>query len=403
MANIEMQSFESVETWILRNSLKGYEPKDIVGTKPFIFLRHKMGDPLKVVTRKDSKSIFQYFLAPFYQTKFFQILVRRMLLVRKRKDPQTVAMLARAYMRQYPSSGSKAALGQTICSYLDWLIDNPSKGYKHLAYGFQFKWPHSPTELWAEGTPQSTMITYAGNAFLEGYELFGKKKYLDAALSCAHFCMEDLNIDHVRKDALALSYSPLDHDHVINVDAHVGALLARLHKYKPSRKMLDFAIKCFNFVVQSQAKDGTWTYRAPPEKYLGPPDNYHTGDILEYLFTFQHVLNDKRYDKAIRKGLNAYINYFFTEQGIPKMSPDSIYPIDIHSSAQSIIALMMLKGYDSRCEPMAKKVAEWTIRNMQDKKGCFYFRKYKTGLIDKTPFMRWNQAWMFYALSWRIH
>jgi hypothetical protein len=47
---------------------------------------------------------------------------------------------------------------------------------------------------------------------------------------------------------------------------------------------------------------------------------------------------------------------------------------------------------------MAKKVAAWTIANMQDDSGYFYYRRYPL-LTAKTPYFHWGQATMFKALS----
>jgi hypothetical protein len=46
----------------------------------------------------------------------------------------------------------------------------------------------------------------------------------------------------------------------------------------------------------------------------------------------------------------------------------------------------------------SKIIANWTITEMQDKKGFFYYRKLKT-YTNKISFMRWGQAWMFVALT----
>jgi hypothetical protein len=47
---------------------------------------------------------------------------------------------------------------------------------------------------------------------------------------------------------------------------------------------------------------------------------------------------------------------------------------------------------------LINKVLNWTINNMQSKKGYFYFQK-KKGITSKIAYMRWAQAWMFYAFS----
>jgi hypothetical protein len=48
--------------------------------------------------------------------------------------------------------------------------------------------------------------------------------------------------------------------------------------------------------------------------------------------------------------------------------------------------------------PMARKTADWTITNMLHPDGFFYYQIHKNRVI-KTPFMRWAQAWMAYALA----
>ena len=53
-----------------------------------------------------------------------------------------------------------------------------------------------------------------------------------------------------------------------------------------------------------------------------------------------------------------------------------------------------MKEYES----LVDKVLSWTIEHMCAKKGYFYYQKRKLFTI-KIPYMRWSQAWMFYALS----
>jgi hypothetical protein len=46
----------------------------------------------------------------------------------------------------------------------------------------------------------------------------------------------------------------------------------------------------------------------------------------------------------------------------------------------------------------ARRVADWTLKNMQAPEGYFYYRKYPF-ITNKTPTMHWGQATMFAALS----
>jgi len=44
-------------------------------------------------------------------------------------------------------------------------------------------------------------------------------------------------------------------------------------------------------------------------------------------------------------------------------------------------------------------VAGWTIENMQDDDGHFYYRRYNSWLVNKTPTLHWGQATMLSALA----
>ena len=50
---------------------------------------------------------------------------------------------------------------------------------------------------------------------------------------------------------------------------------------------------------------------------------------------------------------------------------------------------------------LANKVLHWTIENMQDQKGYFYYQL-KEGISSKIPYMRWSNAFMFYAMSYYL-
>ena len=106
---------------------------------------------------------------------------------------------------------------------------------------------------------------------------------------------------------------------------------------------------------------------------------------------------DDSFTESLDKGFLFYINTFFTNNGTPKYYDNSIYPIDIHSSAQLIITLSHLNksvAYNSLIE----KVLNWTIDHMQSDKGFFYYQ-INRHFTSKIPYMRWSQAWMFYAFS----
>jgi len=54
---------------------------------------------------------------------------------------------------------------------------------------------------------------------------------------------------------------------------------------------------------------------------------------------------------------------------------------------------------DGEALNLAKKVALWTIQNMQDKEGFFYYRQYPIGIKAKAPMLHWAQATTYKALT----
>jgi len=101
---------------------------------------------------------------------------------------------------------------------------------------------------------------------------------------------------------------------------------------------------------------------------------------------------------ALEEGFRYYKENFFLEDGIPKYYHNKIYPIDIHSVAQSIVTFVKLRDLSRGNISQALKVVQWGIENMQDKRGFFYFQKDKY-YTNKILYVRWSQAWMAYALA----
>ena len=55
--------------------------------------------------------------------------------------------------------------------------------------------------------------------------------------------------------------------------------------------------------------------------------------------------------------------------------------------------------YDNESLDLGLKVANWTIDNMQDKDGHFYYRQYPLNIKAKTPMLHWAQATTYKALA----
>jgi hypothetical protein len=104
------------------------------------------------------------------------------------------------------------------------------------------------------------------------------------------------------------------------------------------------------------------------------------------------------FDNALRRGYDFWVEQFFLADGWPKYFPDHLYPVDIHSAASAIIALIELRRHIPNTLLLAKEIANWTLDNLRDEQGFFYYQKRRSFTV-KIPYMRWSQAWMMYALA----
>ncbi|MCD6401330.1 MAG: hypothetical protein J7L73_05310, partial [Anaerolineales bacterium] len=74
------------------------------------------------------------------------------------------------------------------------------------------------------------------------------------------------------------------------------------------------------------------------------------------------------------------------------------YPIDSQCASQAIETLANFSDYDESSLELGLRVAKWTIENMQDKAGYFYFMKYPL-ITLKVPMIHWGQATTYRALA----
>ena len=74
-----------------------------------------------------------------------------------------------------------------------------------------------------------------------------------------------------------------------------------------------------------------------------------------------------------------------------------MYPIDIHCPGQLFVTLSKLNFFKLH-KDLAFKVMNWTINNMQNRNGYFYYQLKKV-ISSKIPYMRWSNAFMFNAMS----
>ncbi len=280
------------------------------------------------------------------------------------------------------------------------LISLRSKGDYHGAcWGYNFDWQARGGLFFPAYTPTVVATNFCATALMEAYEITGEKKFLDVALTSAEFVLRDLHRHETKDGGFLFSYSPLKgNDTVYNASLLGSRLLAFCYNYTREKNYLEAAHASVKACVNGQAKDGSWVYGLSDlQRWI---DSFHTGYNLDGLIAFEEQTGVTDFHDAIEKGFQFYVENFFESNGVPKYYHNQIYPIDIHCPGQLMVTLSRLHKFEENRE-LADKVMEWAIMNMQDWRGYFYYQL-KPGISSKISYMRWSNAFMFYAMSYYL-
>lgn len=369
---------QKLEEYCEKELWKGYDPYDGLNSKLFKVL------PLK------SKPLFR--LGWCYLIRNIPFNIRPFLLISRGYNPKALALFIFSYVRLYKLYGDKRYLCKA--KFLARLLEEKQiTKFRGPSWGYNFPW-QSKALYAPEGIPNAICTTFAGQAFLDLQGLTGGDSYLKLSRSICDFILNDLNRLETPK-GICFSYTPLDQVWVHNVNLWIAAYLARVWSLTGEDFLLDFARRAVEFTLSHQNPDGSWYY-GTGNKHLLYIDNYHTGFNIVALKDFIDYSGEKAYQEALLRGFNYYTKTFFLSNGAPRYYHNKIFPMDIHCCAQGIITHTAM-GYFEK----ADKIALWAFDNLFDKKkGFFYYRKLPAYVI-KIPFIRWGEAWMHFALTFR--
>jgi hypothetical protein len=244
--------------------------------------------------------------------------------------------------------------------------------------------------------PNAVATCFAGNALLDAHEVFGDPRARQMAESAGEFLITRLNRSVDTPGQLCFSYTPADRTRIYNSSAMVATFLVRLAADSGDRRSTSLARRAMQYLADAQRPDGSWAYGAKHTQQWS--DNFHTGYILLALHAYQHFTGDVTFAAALRRGFQDFRSSFFLPDGTPKYSRASRYPVDIHAAAQAILTFSAFQQEDPGAGALAFRVAGWTLANMRNSDGSFIFQRHRFW-TDRTPYMRWGQAWMFRALA----
>lgn len=332
--------------------------------------------------------------------------LRTIAAIPKQHNPKAIALFLSGYCNLYhavsanprlqDAFGHKDQVKSKISSLARLLLSLRSEGPYHGAcWGYNFDWQSRRAFLFPRFTPTVVVTSFCASALFDAYEITGDTELLNHALSTARFVINDLHRTP-RDRGFLFSYSPIPgNDTVLNASLLGVKILCLCYKYSRDAALLALASEVVAAVCDAQNPDGSWKYGLlPVQSWI---DSFHTGYNLEALHTYSSLTGDTSFDRNIRLGLDFYVNNFFEPDGTPKYYHNKTYPVDIHCPAQLLVTLASMNQLPRHRE-LADRVVQWTLRNMQDKKGYFYYQ-IRPVISSKIPYMRWSNAFMFNALA----
>lgn len=378
-----------IETVVRSTALKLLEycrANDWAGYDPYDALNSRVFKALPILDFKIAR------LALTQVVKRSPINLRPLLLIPKTHNPKGIALFLSSLIKLERTGLNDG--DELIRSMAEKLLSLRVSDRRYASWGYSFDW-QTRSYLVPKATPNIICSTFAANALLDGYERSPYCPWLDIAVSTADFILDTL---YWREDpsVACFSYTPIARAQVHNANLLGAALLCRVSRLSGEARFLEPALDAVRYSSSRQREDGSWAYgEAPIQNWV---DNFHTGFNLVAMRRIRDYTGKTEFDTSIRRGFEFFKSHFFREDGAPKYYHNATYPIDIHSVAQGIITLAEFTDFGEDNVDLACSVMNWTLANMWDRHGFFYYQKSPYYTV-RTPFMRWSQAWMLLALS----
>lgn len=404
MANEVEQAFADLFQWCRSRNFAGYDPFDALNSRVF------QSTPLR--NSRSARLIWTQL------SKRSPINLRAIAGVPAQTNSKGLALFALAALANYRRRKTVEAETEAR-KILNQLMESRIEGYSGAAWGYNFAW-QSRNFYAPQGTPMIVPTAFAARALVEASQtLAGPEKssrkgglppfqpgdsvqvrdpYLELARSSCDFILNDLKRTVETETEVCFSYSPLDQTRIYNASLLAAETLTSVGAPTGETKWCDLATRAARYVVRAQRADGSWGYGAGQgQEWV---DNFHTAYVLVSLERIRKQCqgNEAGLDQALERGYAFWRERFFLADGWPKYYHDSLYPADAHAAATAIVALLELQDIDPSALDLAERIADWALRNLRDRQGFFYYQR-QHFYTDRTPYMRWTQAWMLYALG----
>ena len=378
MRSLITASLQKLEKWVEINHYKGYDPFDGLSSflRPLTFGNLFLDRLLMQLVRQSPINI-----RPFLGIKPLNSTIGR-------------GYFAWGYLTMLKVTGDEKYKDKAV-SCLQWLVENKAPGFKDHSWGKHFDYA-SRGGRYSRLEPITVWTSLIGQVFLDAHEILEDSRYLHIATSICNWIV-DLPRNET-DSGICLDYTSSGDGNctIHNQSMLAAALLARSAKHTGNPECLRVAKKAMEYSCTRQRPNGAWYYAEASNHHW--IDNFHTGYNLDALKCYIDNTNDRTFEENLSRGFRYYIGNFFERNGRPKYYHNRVYPVDIQCAAQAIDTLTNFSEYDESSLELALKVAKWTIENMQDKDGYFYYRQYPL-IKAKAPMIHWGQATMYKALT----
>jgi hypothetical protein len=371
VSDLFQTAYDQLLTWCRDRDFAGHDPFDALNSTVF--------QATPFANSRNARFIWTQLI------KRSPVDLRTLIRVPAQRNAKGIGLFALATMKQSPVDA---------CRLLSDLFELRVEGYSGLAWGYNFDW-QSRNFFAPRGTPTIVPTAFAARAFIEDAD--DDSGSLEIARSVCDFILRDLPRPVDTQNEICFSYTPLDNTQIYNASLLAAEVLASVGKLTGESELCDVAMRAARFVVNHQRDDGSWSYgTAPTQTWI---DNFHTAYIL---FSLKRIIEacagGDEFQSSLEQGFSYWTSTFFLAEGWPKYYDDNPYPVDAHAAASAIVTLVECRKLDAGSLNMAQNVARWTIQNLRDERGFFYYQRRRFYTIRK-PYMRWTQAWMLYALA----
>jgi hypothetical protein len=361
------EAIEALRGWIESRQFEGYEPFDLLNS-PYLSGRW-------------ARKAFPGILIIQGGKRFAGLRLRRLLKVPPSRNPKALALCLSAYC-------DLAQCGYEVTAEAAWikseLMRLRSPHESDYCWGYDWDYLSLRGSRLSAFSPNVIASYFCAAAMLRMSEVFQDQEAREIAESTARFMVSRLNRSFESADQVCFSYTPNDRTLIYNSSALAAVLLALTGN-------LSLARKAMVFLTKHQLPSGGWYYgQLRRQRWI---DSFHTSYNVCALLEYQQITGDRSFEEAMLRGHRYYETTFFTAEGAPKYFHNRTFPIDIHACSQAILHFVAFSSMDRAWQTFG-----WTMKNMRAPDGSFYYQRHRLG-INRTPYMRWGQAWMLRALA----